>query len=179
VNILLAHGESESRKTYVKGLRSAGNNLQSEHEACVSVENGQVVLYTTKPVAALDLRIAGIMPDKLHWNTEMMGFATATAAQNGGTHAIIYSMQPRQIEEGLTVLATYDAHLSPNITSVILSDSKARPISVSNSLPTGITSIQNSQSTTDNSVYDLQGRKVIGKQKKGMYIENGRKVVIK
>lgn len=179
VNILLAHEESESRRLYVKGARSEGNNLQSEHEAYVSVRNGQVVLYTTKPVAALDLRIAGIMPDKLHWNTEMMGFATATTAQNGGTHAIIYSMQPRQIEEGLTVLATYDAHLSPNITSVILSDSKARPISVSNSLPTGITSIQNSQSTTDNSVYDLQGRKVNGKQKKGMYIENGRKVVIK
>ena len=179
VNILLAHEESESRRSYVKGARSEGNNLQSEHEAYVSIRNGQVVLYTTKPVAALDLRIAGIMPDKLHWNTEMMGFATATTAQNDGTHAIIYSMQPRQIEEGLTVLATYDAHLSPNITSVILSDSKARPISVSNSLPTGITSIQNSQSTTDNSVYDLQGRKVNGKQKKGMYIENGRKVVIK
>lgn len=179
VNILLAHEESESRRSYFKGARSEGNNLQSEHEAYVSVRNGQVVLYTTKPVAALDLRIAGIMPDKLHWNTEMMGFATATTAQNDGTHAIIYSMQPRQIEEGLTVLATYDAHLSPNITSVILSDSKARPISVSNSLPTGITSIQNSQSTTDNSVYDLQGRKVNGKQKKGMYIENGRKVVIK
>ena len=179
VNILLAHEESESRRSYFKGARSEGNNLQSEHEAYVSVRNGQVVLYTTKPVAALDLRIAGIMPDKLHWNTEMMGFATATTAQNDGTHAIIYSMQPRQIEEGLTVLATYDTHLSPNITSVILSDSKARPISVSNSLPTGITSIQNSQSTTDNSVYDLQGRKVNGKQKKGMYIENGRKVVIK
>jgi len=179
VNILLAHEESESRRLYVKGARSESNNLQSEHEAYVSVGNGQVVLYTTKPVAALDLRIAGIMPDKLYWNTEMMGFATATTAQNDGTHAIIYSMQPRQIEEGLTVLATYDAHLSPNITSVILSDSKARPISVSNSLPTGITSIQNSQSTTDNSVYDLQGRKVNGKQKKGMYIENGRKVVIK
>ena len=179
VNILLAHEESESRKAYVKGLRSAGNNLQSEHEACVSVENGQVVLYTPKPVAALDLRIAGIMPDKLRWNTEVMGFATATAAQNGGTHAIIYSMQPRQIEEGATVLATFDAHLSPKITSVILSDSKARPISVSNTLPTGITSIHNSQSVNDDSVYDLQGRKVNGNQKKGMYIVNGRKVVIK
>ena len=67
-----------------------------------------------------------------------MGFATATSAQADGTHAIIYSMLPRQIAEGKTVLATFDDRLSPHLVSAVLSDSKARPISVGSGIPTGI-----------------------------------------
>lgn len=45
---------------------------------------------------------------------------------------------------------------------------------------TGIVSIKNEQSTTNNSVYDLQGRKIIkGQIPKGLYIINGHKYVIK
>lgn len=44
--------------------------------------------------------------------------------------------------------------------------------------PTGISSIDNGQLTTDNVVYDLQGRKVInGQLPKGIYIINGRKIL--
>ena len=174
VNILLAQDSNDEN-----AARRIDEANPSENEAYVSVKNGQIVLYTTKPVAALDLRIAGILPEKLQWNTEAMGFATAATSQDDGTHVIIYSLQPRQIEEGATVLATFDAHLHPNITSAILSDSKAQPISVGNSLPTGISEIENGRLEIEDSIYDLQGRKVSGKQKKGMYIENGRKVVIK
>jgi len=139
VNILLEqdNNDPESARTFGAPVGSSTSE-GSEGEACVSVENGQVVLYTTMPVAALDLRLVGIEPEQLSWNTEDMGFATATTATTTGTHAIIYSMQPRQIEEDRTVLATFDASLRPHLTSVVLSDSKARPIRVGQTLPTGI-----------------------------------------
>ncbi len=43
---------------------------------------------------------------------------------------------------------------------------------------TGINSIENGQLTIDNSVYDLQGRRV-AQPKKGLYIVNGKKVIVK
>ena len=43
---------------------------------------------------------------------------------------------------------------------------------------TGIRSIDNGQLTMDN-VYDLQGRKVAQPAKGGLYIVNGKKIVIK
>jgi hypothetical protein len=132
VNILLAQ---ENNNTGKATTRSGADVLT---EACVSVENGQIVLYTTKPVAALDLRLAGIAPDLLHWNTEALGFTTVTTSQADGTHAIIYSMQPRQIEEGSTVIATFDAKINPILVSVVLSDNMARSINVGNSVSTGI-----------------------------------------
>jgi hypothetical protein len=53
-------------------------------------------------------------------------------------------------------------------------------------IATGIKSMQNAQGTMHNDVYDLQGRKVTGQSsmgngqlKKGLYIVNGKKVVIK
>ena len=44
---------------------------------------------------------------------------------------------------------------------------------------TGINSIDNGQLTIDNSVYDLQGRRVNGNAQKGVYIVNGKKVITK
>ena len=133
VNILLAQDNNHHAPAKVFGATSP-----TENEAYVSVDNGQIVLYTTKPVAALDLRLASIEPEHLRWNTEDMGFATATLAQGDGTHAIIYSMQPRQIEEGKTVLATFDDSFRPHLMSAVLSDSNAHLISVGNGMPTGI-----------------------------------------
>lgn len=178
VNILLALDNDD--------LASARSSFEEEgtksveYEARLSVEAGQIVLYTTKPVAAIDLRLTGIMPESLNWNIEDMGFATATTAQRDGTHAIIYSMRPLQIAEGRTVLATFDTGLSPQLKSAVLSDSEARSITVGNAVPTDIKIIENGELTIDHgagALYDLQGRKVNDKQRKGLYIENGKKVV--
>ena len=179
VNMLLAQ-EGQGRMN-VKALAGDG---ATEGEACLSIEDGELILYTSKPVAALDLRLAGVEPGSITWNTESMGFATATAGTaQGGTHAVVYSMQPRQIEEGRTVIATFDASLSPRLVSAVLSDSKAQPVIVGESIPTGI---RRSDDGKEQSVYDLRGIKLSTPQKKqgstsvkGVYIVNGKKVVIK
>jgi len=174
VNILLAQ-----ENNYSAPARALDATSTTESEACISVENGEIVLHTTKPVAALDLHLASIKPEQLNWNTEIMGFATATAAQADGTHAIIYSMLPRQMEEGRTVLATFDANLSPHLTAAVLSDSQARPVSVGYAVSTGIHLQPSTTLHLQPSVYDLQGRRLSGQQAKGVYIINGKKVVVK
>ena len=151
VNILLAQENNNpaSARTFVAASPSEG-------KAYVSVENGQIVLYTTEPVAALDLRLAGINPENLSWNTEGMGFVTATMALTDGTHAIIYSMQSRQIEEGRTVLATFDANFTPYLMSAVLSDSKARSIFMGHTVLTGISQL-NGNIFSHWSLTDLSG----------------------
>ncbi|MBR1498789.1 MAG: leucine-rich repeat protein [Bacteroidaceae bacterium] len=170
VNMLLAQ-EGQGRMN-VKALAGDGT---TEGEACLSVEDGQLVLYTTKPVAALDLRLAGIGTDDIVWKTEDMGFVTATKGQ-GDTHAIIYSMLPRQIEEGRTVIATFDGNRTPRLVSAVLCDDMARPVVVGGSIPTQLHSIAGEGIQ---SAYDLRGIKVDSPQQKGVYIVNGKKVVIK
>jgi hypothetical protein len=44
---------------------------------------------------------------------------------------------------------------------------------------TGIVSVTNTNRTNNTNVYDLQGRKVENAAKKGVYIQNGKKVIIK
>ncbi len=132
VNILLAQENNESAE-----VKAFGATLTSASEACVRVENGQLVLYTTKPVAALDLHLTDIKPDDITWNVENKGFATASMIQGDNTHVIIYSMQNCQVEEGKTVLATFDASLNPCLASAVLCDSKAQAISVGRDMTTG------------------------------------------
>lgn len=180
VNILLAQEESGDKDAkHRSNANTLGTTDADDNEAYVCVENGQLVLYTTRPVAAIEMRLAGIDPDQLHWCTDEMGFMTASMSQTGGTHAIIYSMSPREIAVGRTVLAEFDANahtLSPY--DVVLSDSMAHRINVGMSIPTGI--VINKENMTGISVHDLLGRKLSDSQlRQGLYIVNGRKVIIK
>ncbi len=172
VNILQA--QDVSGKANVRA-RDAAN--PTDGEACLLVEDGQIVLYSAVPVAALDLRLSGISPEDISWSIEENGFTTATTSTAGGTHAIIYSLQPRQMEEGRTVLATFDATFGPRITSAMLSDSNARPVGLGSTIPTDIRTIDHSPFTIDH-YYNLAGQRV-GKSYKGIVVENGKKVITK
>ena len=55
--------------------------------------------------------------------------------------------------------------------------SAAATISITKSTGTGINTIN--ASNADNAIYTLQGVKVNGKAAKGLYIKNGKKVVVK
>ena len=174
VNILLAQ-ENVVQAAYARMF----SQPVRETEATLSVEPGRIVLCTSKPVAALDLRIDGILPAQLSWQVGQMAVATATTPQGDGTRAILYSMQPQPIGEGRTVLATFDASLTPRLTAAVLSDSQARPVSVSRTAVTGISQTEDASSATDSQLYNLQGKRIESLPRKGLYIQNGKKVVIK
>lgn len=177
VNILLEKGNNGA-----DGARAmvGGADEPTANEAWLSMDDGKLLLHSTKPVAALDLRLAGIAPGQLQWNTEAMGFTTAAAAQGDDTHVIVYAMQPRQLESGTTLLATFDSSCRPHILTAVLSDSHARAISVGIGVPTGIRQIDgNGAASREARLYDLQGRQISGQKAKGVYVVNGKKVIVK
>jgi hypothetical protein len=45
--------------------------------------------------------------------------------------------------------------------------------------PNGIDSIATNTTTTDSAIYDLTGRRLNGKPERGIYIQGGKKYVIK
>ena len=65
-------------------------------------------------------------------------------------------MQPRQIEEGKTVLATFDQRFNTHLVSAVLCDSQAHLISVGNGMPTGINQ-WNADIVSQWSITDLSG----------------------
>jgi hypothetical protein len=67
------------------------------------------------------------------------------------------------------VLATFDARYTPRLVSAVLSDSKAQSVSVGTGVPTSI-SIAEREQGVQKEMYDLQGRKVDGQKRKGVYI---------
>ena len=61
----------------------------------------------------------------------------------------------------------------------MLSDSHARAISVGIGVPTGIRQIDgNGAVSREERLYDLQGRRVSGQKAKGIYVVNGKKVIV-
>jgi hypothetical protein len=44
---------------------------------------------------------------------------------------------------------------------------------------TGLGRIENSESSIENAVYNLQGQRINSSLRKGLYIKNGKKVIVK
>jgi hypothetical protein len=61
----------------------------------------------------------------------------------------------------------------------VLEQAAGARLSIVEGEATDITSVGYDSVATDGSTYDMQGRKVESLSKKGLYIKNGRKVVIK
>ena len=105
---------------------------------------------------------------------EFIGTTEATTIAASTTTVNNYALNGKQfvwVKNAISIAAN-KAYLS-------ISNSNARTINlVSDSEATGIRPIDNGQLTIDN-WYDLSGRKVATPSKKGVYIQNGKKVVVK
>jgi hypothetical protein len=137
----------------------------------------RVVKVTPPADAAGARRLAPAKADGLCGSYENM--TSTTAYKLTGTDINDLKFQRMS---GSDVIRPFEAYLS-------LSDETAASLTVTEDegLITGIHSIDNGQLTTDNSVYDLQGRRVESstfkvqrsKLQKGVYIHKGKKVVVR
>lgn len=145
-------------------------------DASVYVQNGQILLKTPKPVAAIDLRLNSANIFNGGKDLESMGMTFVTRKKADGLHIIAYAMNGSYIPAGTSVIGTID-NKNAVICHVMLSDPKANFISATkNTGTTGIVSI--SPIKEDNGViYDLQGRKVNDELRKGLYIKNGHIII--
>ena len=150
VNILLDKTPSLAPQDVMRKTRSRNGNDVTE-EACVYVENGQVLLYTTRPVAVLDVMTS----NRVKWNVGQYGLQQSST----NSHLVGYSLSGACLPIGTTVLGTVDG--DTHIVCVSLSDENARPITVTTNKDT-VTGIDSVSTETDSSelIYDLMGRRI-------------------
>ena len=198
LNSLTPTGEGSSqssRMTLDNQSKLSSQNNPITYNASLYVKDGKVILRNAVAVAAMDIVISQVD----HFTTSsLQGMTTAKKTMaDGKLHLIIYNTAGKTLPAGETVIGTCSHEAT--ISSAMLVDEEAQPLQVKlNDATTGINSIDNSstseatssitQFTIDNargSIYSLDGRKVAdgslptGKLPKGVYIINGKKVVIK
>ncbi len=80
--------------------------------------------------------------------------------------------------EGATVATEYDDEtLTLTITVTAEDESESKAYTITFTIATGIKAA--TATTADESVYDLMGRPVAGKAQRGIYVKNGKKVLVK
>ena len=133
-----------------------------------------VLLRVTNGGTLFTVPVAASKPATLTDNLFVRGKGVAVDSEAAGKKNYILNIVDNKIgfyrAAGQTV-ATNRAYLSTTV-------STARIALSFDDETTGIAIIDNGQLTIDNSVYDLQGRRVAQPQK-GLYIVNGKKVVLK
>ena len=155
---------------------SARGRAMQMSDATVYVQNGQLMLNTTLPVAAFDITLSGADGINVTKDMERMGMTITKKVTHDGIRLIGYSMNGAYIPMGDTAIGTLSSNAAC-VRHAMLSDSEANGISVSvDANTTGIETVRMSSSESTE-IYDLQGRKVNTMSHKGLYIMNGRKII--
>ncbi len=155
---------------YVVSALSATKATFTEVETAVPAETGLVLEGT--PGATVTIPVATTTPEAPEKNF-------LKACVNGGTvtASSVYAMSGGQFKLYTgTELPAGKAYLLKS--DVDAAGGSGAPLSFDFGGTTGISTVDNGQQTTDNRWYDLSGRRVENPTK-GMYIHNGKKVVIK
>ncbi len=148
------------------------------------VDDGQIILESTIPVAAFDIVIEGkaksvSMPD---------GMTVSRRSRGGNTHLVGYSLTGVTLPEGRTVIGRITSD-EATVLSVKLADAEANEISVrtSDGVVTGIAEDVPSDDEEEKAVYNLGGQQLVNpgnenadpKLSPGLYIVDGKKMTIK
>ena len=178
VNLLL----SDIAPLQVKGYHRAPARISEDESprASMYIEDGKLMLFTMRPVAAMDIVIEADNGRDIHWEANNM---TMTRKDMGPyTHLIIYSLKGNEIESGETILATMGAG-EARIVSAQLVERDATRISTKigdDTVSTGISDIDSdSKLSGDDGWYTLGGIR-LGQRPShpGVYIHQGRRFVI-
>ncbi|MBP5513160.1 MAG: hypothetical protein J6Y04_00035 [Bacteroidaceae bacterium] len=178
INLLMEMEQPE----FEGSVKRNAPGLYSSAEACLSVEDGCLILSTETPVAAFDIVVDGISELRLSAELAQSGIMCLIKNVGSGVRIIGYSLAEAVLPVGVSVIATLD-EVSASVLSAKLADSEANAIRVKayqQGLPTALDGTAR-QSADQEAIYDIQGR-IINKNSympKGLYIQNGRKLVKK
>lgn len=132
-NIPTQDGTRSSSRLKVSNSKSKSKTQNS----FVYVEDGQLVLNSTEPVAAFDIIMS---TEGFEWLQPVQGFSYATKPYGQKLRVIGYSLSGTEIPAGRSVLAKVSAQ---RVIEAELVNAKAKPIGVvCNTLPTGIAAQQ-------------------------------------
>ena len=177
INLLLENGLTPKLAKKMRGAEVVGDEPVAEPEAVIYVRDGKLMLSTTRPVAALDLLLSD---ENVKWSSAVDAFSK----KSKGNRTIVYSLFGDEIMEGETVIAELDGDIDDAM--IVDIDGNEIRLNVIKGNYDGTTTIEGVQTSYDinATVFDLQGRKVAERfdhntLKPGIYIVNGKKVVIK
>jgi hypothetical protein len=171
VELLMNIEQTES----ASNARRKAQGYETDTEATIYIQDGQLMLNTSEPVAALDILLNNASSINVAGNLERMGMSVVTKKASDGLHIIAYSMSGNCIPSGISTIGIVDPNAA-SVRSVMISDSEANAISVSiEDMTTGIESAE-TENTSSQVTYDLQGRRVNKMSNKGIYIKNGHKI---
>ena len=154
-----------------------------EAQASLRFADGQLLLQTETPVAAMDITVSN--DAVVDWSDlERLGFTVTKRSVTDGTHIIAYSMSGAEVPVGETTIATSTSDQS-QVVAAKMTDIAARAIAVklNSQITTDINSVEHAEPSEV--VYDLTGREIVNsksssrKLPKGIYIVDGHKVILK
>ncbi|MBR0038198.1 MAG: hypothetical protein IJP70_11255 [Bacteroidales bacterium] len=172
VNLLMETDQDEPASA-TRIRRSAPYSETSD--AFVYVENGKLMVNTSQPVAAFDITIGNANAISIERSLQSVGMSVTTSKTANGIRLIGYSLNGASLPNGISEIGTLDKNTS-YVRNAMLSDVEANAILTNFGSTTGIDAIE-STSGDDLNFYDLQGRKIQTQPHKGLYIQNGHKLI--
>lgn len=159
VDILLAKADINTDSATMRHIVSQARAVS--YDAEIVVENNTIKLITNQPIAALQISAIG----DVQWLLNGIGMEQTTAHQS----VVAYSLAGNYIPAGEAIIGYCQGNVE--ITQAELSDAEARMVAVSISgkrTPTEMENIE--QTTSEQLIYDVLGRKHDSMQQQGLYI---------
>ena len=153
-----------------KSMRAKGETVYSS----LHIADGAMYLDTYKPVAALDFTLRGVTASQVSLQLNRSRYQMFTSENSDGLRIVIISPSGDVIPEGSNRILKISG--DAEFKAAEASDIDAKPIDIRAEFST--TAIENGKLKIENStrIYDMQGRRVSGKQR-GIYIINNKKIV--
>ena len=172
-NQLMAAGEEQP---IAANRRRNASSSGFSGDAFVYIQDGTLILNSSKPVAAFDIQLNDVNDINIANGLERMGMSVVRKKLAGGLHVIAYFINGACIPSGETVICSFDSD-NASVNSIMLSDYEANAITVfSGVTPTAIESIERLPANDKQETYDLQGRKINTVSHKGLHIRKGHKI---
>lgn len=168
INIFIGEENGNSKYMAAKGYSSASYST-------LRTANGSLYLDSREEVAALDFTLEDVSASQVSLQLNRSRYQMFTSENSDGLRIVIISPTGDVIPQGSNrILKISD---NAEIKTATASDIDAQPMDIrTDGVATGIS--QHMTSDSQQPTYDLTGRRTTGSQR-GLYIQNGRKVIIK
>ena len=177
VNMFITDAQSEGAKS----VRAKSAPGKVEHQGILQVEGNGLWLDAEKPVGGLDITLKGVHQSQVGLRLSHNRYQMFTHQMGDRLRVVIISPSGDEIVAGKTQLLKLSA-TGAEIVSVKAADMDAHdmPLAIGDGLSTAIDGLE-ADDEAQTELYDIQGRKLDNTTRlpKGIYIRNGRKVVIK
>ena len=177
INIFIGCNDNADRKTVMAAQRRWTESLGEESSAAnvLSVEDGALWLNASDQVAALDITLAGVKANDVKLALSKQRYQLVTHNTANGVRVVIISTTG-DIISGRTKLLQLAK--PARVDQTMAADIDAQPVGIAfEGQATGIDAV-----TTDaegrEDVYSIDGRKLNGVEREGIYIVNGKKKAI-